>query len=173
MLPAPPVTMHTFRSMIPMISPFSHSRVLKNANLPRSRHPSSLRRTLGYASLLRISGAPLSGTRGDAIPGTPYLIGWQGHLWQGRFASLARSGRQGHDRLERLVRLSLFAFSYPRAHYMGQTPNPQAVLATLEVPCVDPFRPVILAIPEAHGSEVLRQQARIEEAKSWGRRKVI
>jgi hypothetical protein len=31
--------------------------MLKNANLLRSPHPSSLRRTCKYASLLRISGA--------------------------------------------------------------------------------------------------------------------
>jgi hypothetical protein len=32
-------------------------RLLKNAHLRRSPHPSSLRRTFKYASLLRISGA--------------------------------------------------------------------------------------------------------------------
>jgi len=34
------------------------NRLLKNAHLRRSPHPSSLRRTFKYASLLRISGAP-------------------------------------------------------------------------------------------------------------------
>jgi len=33
------------------------NRLLKNAHLRRSPHPSSLQRTLKYASLLRISGA--------------------------------------------------------------------------------------------------------------------
>jgi hypothetical protein len=33
------------------------SRLLKNGHLPRFPHPSSLRRTAEYASLLRISGA--------------------------------------------------------------------------------------------------------------------
>jgi hypothetical protein len=33
------------------------NRLLKNAHLRRSPHPSSLRRTSKYASLLRISGA--------------------------------------------------------------------------------------------------------------------
>jgi hypothetical protein len=33
------------------------NRLLKNAHLRRSPHPSSLRRTFKYASLLRISGA--------------------------------------------------------------------------------------------------------------------
>jgi hypothetical protein len=33
------------------------SRLLKNAHLQRSPHPSSLQRTFKYASLLRISGA--------------------------------------------------------------------------------------------------------------------
>jgi hypothetical protein len=33
------------------------NRLLKNAHLRRSPHPSSLRRTSEYASLLRISGA--------------------------------------------------------------------------------------------------------------------
>jgi hypothetical protein len=33
------------------------NRLLKNARLPRSPDPSSLRRTFKYASLLRISGA--------------------------------------------------------------------------------------------------------------------
>jgi hypothetical protein len=36
---------------------FSPSRLLKNAHLLRFPHPSSLRRTPKYASLLRISGA--------------------------------------------------------------------------------------------------------------------
>jgi hypothetical protein len=34
-----------------------HDRLLKNANLRRSSHPSSLQRTFKYASPLRISGA--------------------------------------------------------------------------------------------------------------------
>jgi hypothetical protein len=37
--------------------PFLFSRLLKNAYLLRFPHPSSLRRTLKYASFLRISGA--------------------------------------------------------------------------------------------------------------------
>jgi hypothetical protein len=40
--------------------PFSEkgfSRLLKNAHLLRFPHPSSLRRTLKYASFLRVSGA--------------------------------------------------------------------------------------------------------------------
>jgi len=37
--------------------PFYANRLLKNAHLRRSPHPSSLQRTFRYASLLRISGA--------------------------------------------------------------------------------------------------------------------
>ena len=37
--------------------PLSFSRLLKNTHLRRCPHPSSLRRTSKYASLLRISGA--------------------------------------------------------------------------------------------------------------------
>jgi hypothetical protein len=40
----------------PFFSSFS-SRLLKNRHLLRYRHPSSLRRTAKYVSLLRISGA--------------------------------------------------------------------------------------------------------------------
>jgi hypothetical protein len=51
--------------MFPIIEPrrvvqHQSNRLLKNAHLRRSPHPSSLQRTAKYPSLLRISGAPAS-----------------------------------------------------------------------------------------------------------------
>jgi len=40
-----------------LLGSLSSNRLLKNAHLRRCPHPSSLRRTVKYASLLRISGA--------------------------------------------------------------------------------------------------------------------
>ena len=45
------------RSFLPAIAVLNFSRLLKNAHLRRCPHPSSLRRTTKYVSLLRISGA--------------------------------------------------------------------------------------------------------------------
>jgi len=56
---------------------------------------------------------------------------------------------------------SLHSLSDLSVHHVRQAPDSEPVFAVLEVPCIDLFLPIVLDIPEAHGSQISCQQARV------------
>jgi hypothetical protein len=56
---------------------------------------------------------------------------------------------------------SLHSLSDLSVHHVRQAPDSEPVFAVLEVPCIDLFRPIVLDIPEAHGSQISCQQSRV------------